>query len=129
MPDGYTRPLPLDVCIPPSCCALPLPTHHWRQPTPRYFGLVAEKLVGVDEELNQDGPVLQQVAAAMAWLAPNGLLYCDLHGPTVILERSQEDQLVHLIDYDDIGIVTPGSVRSTDAFFAKGVAHAVSRGL
>lgn len=81
-----------------------------------------------DEELHQDGLVVEQVA--IAWLAHRGLLYGDLRAPDVIVERSREDKLVaHVTDYDDMVIVTPSTVRSTDALLAKVVANAVSRSL
>jgi len=82
-----------------------------------------------EEELEQDGPVLQQLAAAIAWLARHGLLYCDLRAPNVIVADKQDTIDAYLVDYDDMVIVTPGAVQSTDALVEKIREHAARHGL
>ena len=44
------------------------------------------------------GPVLDTVAASIAWLAHNGLVYIDVRGPNVLLDG---DGHATLIDFDD----------------------------
>ena len=82
-----------------------------------------------EEELEQDGPVLQQLAAAIAWLARHGLLYCDLRAPNVIVADKKDTIDAYLVDYDDMVIVTPGAVQSTDALVEKIREHAARHGL
>jgi len=82
-----------------------------------------------EEELEQDGPVLQQLAAAIAWLARLGLLYCDLRAPNVIVADKHDTIDAYLVDYDDMVIVTPGTVQSTDALVEKIREHAARHGL
>jgi len=83
----------------------------------------------MEKELYEDGPVLQQLAAAIAWLARRGLLYCDLRAPNVIVADKQDTINAYLVDYDDMVIVTPGTVRSTDALVEKIREHAARHGL
>lgn len=85
--------------------------------------------LATEEELDQDGPVLQQLAAAIAWLAHRGLLYCDLRVPNVVVTDNQDEVVAHLVDYDDMVIVTPGTVRSTYAFVQAVGENAAKHGL
>ena len=82
-----------------------------------------------EEELDQDGPVLKQLAAAIAWLAHRGLLYCDLRVSNVVVADKQDSIVAHLIDYDDMVIVAPGTIQNTDAFVEKVGEHAWKYGL
>lgn len=54
--------------------------------------------LAAEEELDQNGPVLQQLAAFIALLAPRGLLYCDLRVLKVVVTDNQDDVVAHLVD-------------------------------
>lgn len=71
--------------------------------------------LATEEELDEDGPVLQQIAAAITWLTHRGLVYCALRVPNVVVTDNQGEVVAHLVYYDDMVIVSPGTVRSTDA--------------
>lgn len=83
--------------------------------------------LATDKELDEDGPVLRQVAVAMAWLARRGLLYCDVRAPNVIVTGEDGGAVAHLVDYDDMAIVASGTVGSADALVQKFREDAKSR--
>ena len=57
-----------------------------------------------DAEVTELGPVLSGAAAAVAWLAAQGVLYCDLRGPNVLVDAGGAPWLV---DFDDCEVVAP----------------------
>lgn len=56
-------------------------------------------------ELHQDGPVVEQLAAAIVWLARDGLLYCDIRPANVIVAETGGALRASLVDYDDMMIL------------------------
>ena len=66
-----------------------------------------------DAEVTEAGPVLCGAAATLAWLAAQGILYCDLRGPNVIVDAAGA---AWVIDFDDCEVVPP--VSSEGAFAA-----------
>ena len=69
------------------------------------------------EQLTQDGPVLRAVAEAVAWLACcAGLVYVDVRGPNVLVERVS--MTVRLVDFDDCQLVDPKSIASEPGYCA-----------
>ena len=57
-----------------------------------------------DEEVTAPGTVLSGAAASVAWLATQGVLYCDLRGPNVLVDAEGAPWLV---DFDDCEAVPP----------------------
>lgn len=53
-------------------------------------------------ELTTAGLVVEQVAAAIVWLARNGLVYCDVRPANVIVAEDGPFPTVYLVDYDDM---------------------------
>ena len=51
-----------------------------------------------DAEVTSEGPVLAAAAAAVAWLAQQGVVYTDLRGPNVLIDDAGAPWLV---DFDD----------------------------
>ena len=88
-----------------------------------------------DAEATRAGPVLERVAAGVAWLAARGLLYTDLRGPNVLIaprasgggggggaeaaagEEPEIEIEVLLVDYDDC-LVLGAPARSVADFRA-----------
>lgn len=66
----------------------------------------------------ETGPVVQQLAEAMAWLAWRGLLYCDVRTPNVIVRCDGESTTAVLVDDDDLVIVEQRKVNPFDKYFA-----------
>lgn len=56
-------------------------------------------------ELHQDGPVVEQLAVAIVWLARDGLLYCDIRPANVIVAETGGALRASLVDYDDMMIL------------------------
>jgi hypothetical protein len=67
-----------------------------------------------DAEVTEAGPVLDGVAAAVAWLARERVVYVDLRGPNVLLDA---DGAPWLVDFDDC-LVTDAPVGSLAEFKA-----------
>lgn len=59
-------------------------------------------------ELHQDGPVVEQLAAAIVWLVRRGLLYCDVRPANVIVAETDSGLRASLVDYDDMMILPEG---------------------
>ena len=62
------------------------------------------------------GPLLQQLAEAIAWLAWRGLLYYDVRTPNVIVSGHGASASAVLVDYDDLVIVEPHSINTFDEY-------------
>lgn len=75
--------------------------------------------LATNKELDEDKPLLRQIAVAMAWLARRGLLYCDVRAPSVIVTDEDGGAVAHKVDNDDMAIVAPGTVESSDALVQK----------
>ena len=64
-----------------------------------------------DEEVTQSGPVLERVAAGVAWLAERRLLYTDVRGPNVLVAArggsaaADDGCKVLIVDYDDCAVL------------------------
>jgi hypothetical protein len=61
----------------------------------------------VAQDLEEGGCAVAPVAAAIAWLARQGLLYIDVQLPNVLVEEGSGSCSARLIDYDDIMPVPP----------------------
>lgn len=64
------------------------------------------------------GPVLQQLAEAIAWLAWRGLLYYDVRTPNIIVRSDGASATAALVDYDDMVIVEPHTIKTFDDYIA-----------
>lgn len=60
------------------------------------------------QELDGDGPIVGQLAAAIAWLARRGLLYTNVCPGNVFVTDCGGVPAAHLLDYDDMVVVPPG---------------------
>ena len=67
-----------------------------------------------DVEMVSDA-VLKRIATAVAWLAANKLIYCDVRGLNVII--GERDGHAYLVDYDDCFLID-APVKSYDAYTA-----------
>ena len=56
----------------------------------------------VKELLGQSGPIVEQLAAAIAWLARHGLLHVDVRLPNVLVAGEGDSRVASLVDYDDL---------------------------
>eukprot|EP00170_Pyropia_yezoensis_P003516 contig_14670_g3526 len=52
---------------------------------------------------------VRAIASAVVWLARRGLIYYDLREPNILIDSSG---YWHLIDYDDMVVVEPGSIKT-----------------
>ena len=66
-----------------------------------------------DEDVTRAGPLLDGIAAAIAWLAARRLVYTDLRGPNVLVNEEGG----HLVDFDDC-LATPAPVTTLAAYKA-----------
>lgn len=62
------------------------------------------------------GPLLQQLAEAIAWLAWRSILYYGVRTPNVIVSGHGASALAVFVDYDDLVIVEPHSINTFDEY-------------
>lgn len=77
------------------------------------------------EEMDQGGTVLDDIAEAIAWLARRGLLYCDVSAANVVVTEINGAPSAHLLVYDDMVIVEPGTVGNSTSLLAAVVANSL----